>query len=735
MIVNPTGRVGINTSPAEALHVHGNVLASGTITASNLVILGDYVTLDTITSNTEQMVITNDGTGPALIVTQTGPQPIADFYDDGSALALRIADGGNVGIGTKTPLQKLHVNGAVQASSFIGTGSSITSLDVNNVTSGLLAVARGGTNNASYAVGDILYASGTTALSRLADIVIGNALISGGVGIAPIWGKIGLTSHVSGVLGVSNGGTGASTLTANKLLVGNGTTTVLQPTDLHWDNTNSRLGIGIASPSEKLTVGGNLYLDSAAAVLYVGNNANGAVGGTIYFGGTYGDNAHNHAVIESRVYETSTEKSELLLFKGNDSLGAAGPDRIRLRGNEIILDTYSSATTDRVAENVRMVVKQDGKVGIGTTLAHALLHVQGDLYVDGGFKPQDNLPFNKPTYFWEGVTTFTTSTEPLSRIVVVGGATINSTSHTTNPWNGMNMFALDYATSPAVGTAPTAYMHIKIPITKITHYAFFMQVITYDRWSCPEVWVCNASTKVPTVRIQGKSNNYNDATTGSSSLCSFMGPYNIMGKLRTAHEWIQYSIPESVITSYKDANSDIYIGVCRAIGNGGDSIWISGLAMAPNPFGVGTVGCVECHNGWQQNGGTGGPPYYGPWSLEGMGYLLASTTYYVRIPITDSTKDLLISYISWNYHNMEGVPIWLILSGVTYYFSQTCVGRYWKGAGFGNYRSILGTIVPSSVVTSNIITVAGRQFINCAFINRDITYRCYFRGFVVENVS
>ena len=124
LLVKQTGRVGINTSlPAEALHVEGNVVASGTITASNLVILGDYVTLDTITSNTEQMVITNDGTGPALIVTQTGPEPIADFYDDGGVLALRIADGGSVGIGTTTPKQKLHVQGSIQCETqFFGNG-------------------------------------------------------------------------------------------------------------------------------------------------------------------------------------------------------------------------------------------------------------------------------------------------------------------------------------------------------------------------------------------------------------------------------------------------------------------------------------------------------------------------------------------------------------------------------------------------------------------------------------
>jgi hypothetical protein len=69
----------------------------------------------------------------------------------------------------------------------------------------------GGTGQTSYAVGDLLYANTTTTLAKLADVATGNALISGGVGVAPSWGKIGLTTHVSGVLPVANGGTNAST--------------------------------------------------------------------------------------------------------------------------------------------------------------------------------------------------------------------------------------------------------------------------------------------------------------------------------------------------------------------------------------------------------------------------------------------------------------------------------------------------------------------------------------------
>ena len=83
----------------------------------------------------------------------------------------------------------------------------------------------GGTGQTSYAVGDILYADTTTSLAKLADVATGNALISGGVGAAPSWGKIGLTTHVSGILGVGNGGTGqSSNLTQYGVIYGSTTT-------------------------------------------------------------------------------------------------------------------------------------------------------------------------------------------------------------------------------------------------------------------------------------------------------------------------------------------------------------------------------------------------------------------------------------------------------------------------------------------------------------------------------
>lgn len=92
------------------IHATGNAYVSGTITASNMSVIGDYVIMNTLTSNTEQIVVTNAGTGPALKVTQSGIQPIAEFYDaEETTPALFIADGGNIGIGTSTPLARTHI--------------------------------------------------------------------------------------------------------------------------------------------------------------------------------------------------------------------------------------------------------------------------------------------------------------------------------------------------------------------------------------------------------------------------------------------------------------------------------------------------------------------------------------------------------------------------------------------------------------------------------------------------
>ena len=70
---------------------------------------------------------------------------------------------------------------------------------------GIIPATGGGTGYSSYTVGDMLYADTTTSLARLNAAASGNVLLSG---TSPSWGKVGLTTHVSGVLDEANGGTG-----------------------------------------------------------------------------------------------------------------------------------------------------------------------------------------------------------------------------------------------------------------------------------------------------------------------------------------------------------------------------------------------------------------------------------------------------------------------------------------------------------------------------------------------
>ena len=87
---------------------------------------------------------------------------------------------------------------------------------------GTTPVAGGGTGITSYTTGDMLYASGGGTLAKLLGVATGNALISGGVGVAPSWGKIALTTHVSGTLPVGNGGTGMTSYTTGDIVAATG---------------------------------------------------------------------------------------------------------------------------------------------------------------------------------------------------------------------------------------------------------------------------------------------------------------------------------------------------------------------------------------------------------------------------------------------------------------------------------------------------------------------------------
>ena len=111
----------------------------------------------------------------------------------------------------------------------VGTAPSYGKVGLTTHVSGTLPIANGGTNLTTYTTGDIVYASATNTLASLAGVATGNVLISGGVSTAPSYGKVGLTTHVSGTLPVANGGTGVTTSTGTGAAVLNTAPTLSLP--------------------------------------------------------------------------------------------------------------------------------------------------------------------------------------------------------------------------------------------------------------------------------------------------------------------------------------------------------------------------------------------------------------------------------------------------------------------------------------------------------------------------
>jgi len=115
-------------SANNSVHIRGGLFVDGSVN-----FMGDFIKTDTKVQFTDQIEVSNSGTGPALKVTQTGANPVASFSDSTGITMLMDnlgklgvgAVGGNWDVVNNKPTAELDVHGAAKISTtFDVTGAA-----------------------------------------------------------------------------------------------------------------------------------------------------------------------------------------------------------------------------------------------------------------------------------------------------------------------------------------------------------------------------------------------------------------------------------------------------------------------------------------------------------------------------------------------------------------------------------------------------------------------------------
>jgi hypothetical protein len=118
-----------------------------------------------------------------------------------------------------------QIEGSTGSTITVPTGQTLTLTDgLASASLPVVGVAKGGTSFASFTAGDVLYATGSTTLAKLPKGTAEQVLAMNSGATAPDWGSVDLT--VLPTISVAKGGTNLSSFTAGDILYATGTTTL-----------------------------------------------------------------------------------------------------------------------------------------------------------------------------------------------------------------------------------------------------------------------------------------------------------------------------------------------------------------------------------------------------------------------------------------------------------------------------------------------------------------------------
>lgn len=213
-----------------------------------------------------------------------------------------------------------------------------------------IPVANGGTNLASYTVGDILYASGTTTIAKLAGAATGQVLVSGGVGVAPSYSA---TPTITGtnITGIPPSGvTGVALVSNSTNTITLGTNSITPVTALTLGN-NATATVGLQSATPALVLSSEGWKTSATAgsqrfdwrIHGLPIQGTSAPDGTLIFGTSVNGGAYVDAM---HLYTEGAVKYRGIAFPGAFTLGistASQATQLYMAGNGLSL-IWSSST-------------------------------------------------------------------------------------------------------------------------------------------------------------------------------------------------------------------------------------------------------------------------------------------------------------------------------------------------------------------------------------------------------
>ena len=439
------GKVGIATTlPTETLTVSGNVHVLG----SNATVYGNI--WNGISGNTSMRIYSSPTVGENKIENIVKSGKGLNFYASTSNVMgnpkMTILESSNVGIGVATPQGLLHTSGGsvfinTQPTSRNGYNHLNSPMIISNVApivgttdlGTVLELAREGNGTrdgvrATFKMGKYDNASGKSKSKLLLSLSDDRYTTENTVLTIRADGRVGIGStQPSAHLEVVT--TGVVNPKTNGFLVHNqddGDSIIAMQSDsttgnvftsyIQSDNDTNLAGwaTGVSGSGDyRITQNYTKVLDSGTVGMYINGtsrnvgigtdvareklevNGNVVVGEKITFSGTTND-LFGNTYIQERVYDATFNKSELLIFKGNDGGGDAqgGPDRIYYLAPQHLFKTYTSSDTivnpdNTELTNLAMSIAPSGLVIVGGTDASVSssatkLKVNGDIEFAAG---------------------------------------------------------------------------------------------------------------------------------------------------------------------------------------------------------------------------------------------------------------------------------------------------------------------------------------------------------------